>query len=385
MVVRWGRAAAMMMAALLSVVGCEAGLVRGTEAGKDNTISSLPQTVADSNTTPATGTQPVASNGNAASPNAITPAPAAKKGPGIAVYWGTGNSSGKDANFATVCATPQYDIIIISFANAIGSHTRNMDGYPEMSISGCGGAYNSRNPYLPNCSAVGNIIPTCQAAGKKVILSLGGGDSSVGFASDAEGAAYATTMWNLVLGGNGNVRPFGTAVLDGIDLDIEGGSATGYGAFVAALRALMDADSKKSYIITAAPQCVFPDAWMGPNPNTAITVAPAAFDHLFVQFYNNDCHWANADAFATTYKQWSTLNITRQPKIWIGLPPTTDAATAADYVPVTALPTLVRAGSAFPAYGGVMLWDAGYDLIDTAAVGVPYSQSVAQAQNQLTQ
>jgi hypothetical protein len=55
----------------------------------------------------------------------------------------------------------------------------------------------------------------------------------------------------------------------------------------------------------------------------------------------------------------------------------------ADFVAISSLPALVQAGHAQPSYGGVMLWDAGYDLIDAAPGTVPYSQSIAAAQNSL--
>lgn len=42
-------------------------------------------------------------------------------------------------------------------------------------------------------------------------------------------------------------RPFGTAILDGVDLDIEGGGSTGYVAFVTQLRTHMDA-ADKTYV-----------------------------------------------------------------------------------------------------------------------------------------
>ena len=142
----------------------------------------------------------------------------------------------------------------------------------------------------------------------------------------------------------------------------------------------MDADTRKKYLITSAPQCVFPDAWMGPGLGTALTMAPAAFDHLFVQFYNNDCHWANRKAFDETYGQWSRLSTTAQPKIWVGLPPTADAADKSDLVPVAGLPALVQDAAAASSYGGIMLWDAGYDIVDAVAGQPTYSASVAAAQ-----
>ena len=39
-----------------------------------------------------------------------------------------------------------------------------------------------------------------------------------------------------MLGGTSSTRPFGDAVLDGVDLDIEGGGGTGYAAFISQIR-----------------------------------------------------------------------------------------------------------------------------------------------------
>lgn len=77
--------------------------------------------------------------------------------------------------------------------------------------------------------------------------------------------------------------------MDGIDLDIEGGSSVGYTAFVREIRGLMDAGTKK-YIIAAAPQCPYPDHFIGPSPGTALGDVPEMVDELYIQFYNNYCH-----------------------------------------------------------------------------------------------
>lgn len=59
-------------------------------------------------------------------------------------------------------------------------------------------------------------------------------------------------------------------MLDGVDLDIEIGSYKYYPDFVKELRRLMRADTSKRYLLTAAPQCPYPDKWMGPvNSGTA--------------------------------------------------------------------------------------------------------------------
>lgn len=58
-------------------------------------------------------------------------------------------------------------------------------------------------------------IKTCQAKGKLVTLSLGGGTGQVGFSSDSEASSFADQIWNMFLGGSSSTRPFGDAVLDG--------------------------------------------------------------------------------------------------------------------------------------------------------------------------
>lgn len=53
--------------------------------------------------------------------------------------------------------------------------------------------------------------------------------------------------------------------MDGVDLDIEIGSHKYDPDFVREMRRLMKTDPNKQYLITAAPQCPFPDRWMGPQ------------------------------------------------------------------------------------------------------------------------
>ena len=53
--------------------------------------------------------------------------------------------------------------------------------------------------------------------------------------------------------------------MDGIDLDIEGGDYKYYPEFITELRTLMDNDQSKGYLITGAPQCLYPDHHMGPE------------------------------------------------------------------------------------------------------------------------
>ena len=58
--------------------------------------------------------------------------------------------------------------------------------------------------------------------------------------------------------------------MDGVDLDIEGGSKAYWADFIIELRRLMDTDNANNYIISGAPQCPFPDAWLGPSNGSAL-------------------------------------------------------------------------------------------------------------------
>ena len=123
-----------------------------------------------------------------------------------------------------------------------------------------------------------------------------------------------------------------SAILDGINLDIEGGQSTGYTTFVKQIRSLMDA-SGRDYIISAAPQCVYPDAYLGPGEGTALTDAADAFDEVYVQFYNNYCSTGYSSAFWASYKQWiSYANATSPngPRIYIGMPSSKGGASRSD-------------------------------------------------------
>jgi len=62
----------------------------------------------------------------------------------------------------------------------------------------------------------------------------------------------------VYLGGTSSARPFGTSILDGVDLDIEEPSTGSqfYPDFVDKLTSLWSGASKK-YYLTAVPQCKF--------------------------------------------------------------------------------------------------------------------------------
>ena len=109
-------------------------------------------------------------------------------------------------------------------------------------------------------------------------------------------------------------------------------------------------------IITAAPQCPFPDAWIGNVLTTGL------FDYVWVQFYNNPpCQYTSRDInnLESAWKQW-TSDIPAN-KIFLGLPASPEAA-GSGFIAVDDLTSKVlQAIKGSSKYGGVMLWSRYYD------------------------
>ncbi|RXW16586.1 hypothetical protein EST38_g9260 [Candolleomyces aberdarensis] len=199
-------------------------------------------------------------------------------------------------------------------------------------------------------------ISACQSKGKLITLSLGGVTGAVGLSSDSQASAFADLIWNLFLGGKSSTRPFGTAILDGIDLDIEGGTSNYYATFVDRIRSLGKASGRK-YYFSAAPQCVYPDAALGTVLNAAV------FDAVYVQFYNNNCGLQNfGQAASWNFGSWDywarSVSRSKTTKVYIGAPASSSAAGGGpvDIGTLSRIATQMR--KSFPSFGGVMLWDA---------------------------
>ncbi|KAH8517689.1 hypothetical protein H0E87_005564 [Populus deltoides] len=258
---------------------------------------------------------------------------------GIPVYWG---QNGNEGTLAETCATGNYDYVILAFLPTFGNGQT-----PMINLAGhC-------DPYSNGCTKLSPDIKSCQAKGIKVMLSIGGGAGSYYLASKEDAKQVATYLWNNFLGGNSSSRPLGPAVLDGIDFDIEGGTNQHWDD----LARFLSAYSKqgKKVHLTAAPQCPFPDAWVGNALQTGL------FDYVWVQFYNNPpCQFSGDIAnLEDAWKQWIS-SIPAQ-KIFLGLPAAPDAA-GSGFIPVADLTSKVLPaikGSA--KYGGVMLWSKYYD------------------------
>lgn len=258
----------------------------------------------------------------------------------IAIYWG---QNGNEGTLAETCATGDYGFVILAFLSSFGAGRT-----PQLNLAGhC-------DPYSNGCTGLSSDIETCQAQGVKVILSIGGGAGAYSLASQDDARQVALYLWNNFLGGQSSKRPLGDAVLDGVDFDIEGGSPDHYDDLARYLSAY-SARGRKVYL-TAAPQCPYPDAWVGGALDTGL------FDNVWVQFYNNPpCQYASGQVtnLDDAWKQW-TSGI-KATNIFLGLPAAPDAA-GSGYIPAgdltsRVLPMLKRSNK----YGGVMLWSKYYD------------------------
>ncbi|KAI8141941.1 glycoside hydrolase [Fennellomyces sp. T-0311] len=278
-------------------------------------------------------------------------------------YWGQNSYGAANPNdqanwqkpLRAYCDENTVDMFPIAFLTTFFS----TGGKPTINLANeCNSVDNHTFPgtQLANCTAgLQEDIKYCQSRGKALTLSLGGATGGAGFSSDEQAAGFADTIWNDFLGGSSNTRPFGNAILDGIDLDIEGGGASHYPAFLHKLKSYLD-NADKKYYVTAAPQCVFPDA------NLQTTINQIGIDAVFVQFYNNPCGLqAYGRATQWNFGMWDywARHVSPNPnvKVYIGAPASNTAA-GGGYVPFDTLQKITReTRSSFPSFGGVMFWD----------------------------
>ncbi|EPS99093.1 hypothetical protein FOMPIDRAFT_97135 [Fomitopsis schrenkii] len=280
----------------------------------------------------------------------------------VTAYWGQDSYGATHTDYVNFqqpisyyCQDDAIDVIPIAFVNAFFG----TGGYPVLNLANTCNTTNAdyfTGTNLLNCSFLASDIEYCQNQGKAVTISLGGGGATVGFTNDSQAQSFADQIWNVFLGGSSDDRPFGTVVLDGVDLDIEGGSQTGYAAFITQLRTHFTG-ADKSYYISGAPQCEYPDQYLGSALNSAW------FDMVYVQFYNNPCGLQNFDeASGWDYGIWDiwARNTSLNPnvKIFVGAPASTTAAGTGYQTPQALSDYAVTTRNSFPSFGGVMMWDA---------------------------
>ncbi|KAK8912472.1 hypothetical protein H634G_06311 [Metarhizium anisopliae BRIP 53293] len=283
------------------------------------------------------------------------------------VYWGqNGGGTIENNDLAAYCQPNSgIDVLVLAFLYQFG----NGGNIPSGTIGQS--CYISTSGQGQNCEALTAAIHTCQSAGVKIILSLGGATSSYSLQTQAQAEQIGQYLWDSY-GNSGNKtvqRPFGSNFVNGFDFDIEvnGGSSQYYQYMIAKLRANFASDKSNTYLITGAPQCPIPE------PNMGVIISNSVFDHLYVQFYNNNNYTVpcalgiNGNA-PFNYNNWTSF-IADTPsagaKIFIGVPASPLASTgtpsgAQYYAAPEQLAAIVGEYRSDAHFGGIMMWSAGF-------------------------
>ncbi|KAK7965193.1 carbohydrate-binding module family 1 protein [Apiospora saccharicola] len=280
----------------------------------------------------------------------------------MAVYWGQNFEAGGQQRLSTYCGSAKFNIIPIAFLVSLTDPVINLA---------------NGNANCTTFPGVAEDIKTCQSKhGKTVMLSIGGSTyNEGGFGTPSQARAAADKVWNL-FGPNTRTadRPFGSAVVDGFDFDLESPTRNMV-PFAQRLRELMDAaPNSKRYYLSAAPQCPFPDVADG-----EMLAGQVGFDFVMVQFYNNYCGVQSFVASAASafnlaaWDAWARGNTSdgsrgsKNPdvKILLGVPASRAAASTGFLEPALLKP-VVEYAATFSSFGGVMMWDMSH-LYSSAA------------------
>ncbi|KAI1329771.1 putative class III chitinase [Xylariaceae sp. FL0255] len=267
----------------------------------------------------------------------------------IAVYWGQNSANGANTQQRlsySITANNGIDVIPIAFMTGINTLSVNF----ASASNDCTTASNG----LLICPEIEADIKTCQANGKTIMLSIGGATySEGGFSSASAAQSAAKTVWDLFGSPTSTAnRPFGTAVIDGFDLDLES-SNSNFDSFAAEMRTLMATDTSKTYYLSAAPQCPYPDAAVG-----YVLSSSTKFDFVNVQFYNNYC---GVNDYPTnfnfdTWDSWAKSSANPNAKVLLGVPASASAA-GSGYVSSSQLATIISNVKQYSSFGGLMMWD----------------------------
>lgn len=251
-----------------------------------------------------------------------------------------------------------------------------MNNFPGNPYPGMNHAYHCWSTFpgtnLLNCPNIGSDIQYCQSKGKKIGISLGGAVGTYGFQSNNQASDFAYTLWNLFFEGQSSMRPYGNAILDFVDFNIESGSSIGYYQLSKTLRALMSS-GRKRYFMTSAPQCVYPDRYSGPGAGYLLSTNDTNYiDNVFIQFYNNHCGLQNyPDSF--NYNVWNNWVVTKNSSLSIGFP-SHNLAAGSGFVDTTKLSVILKdTYQKFPtSFKGIMGWDVGFAFVNNFGQSVNY-------------
>ena len=312
------------------------------------------------------------SAGESAKSTAVTGTTAASSGGGggtalpkhaVTGYWQNFNNGATVQKISDVSS--QYDIIAVAFADATttpGAVTFNLDS------AGLGGY---------TVDQFKADIKAKQAAGKKVIVSVGGQNGTVSVSDSTSASNFANSVYSLM-------QTYG---FDGVDIDLENGLNATY--MSQALRSL-SAKAGSSLIITMAPQTIDMQSTSNAYFQTALNVKDI-LTVVNMQYYNSG---SMLGCDGKVYSQGSVDFLTAlaciqlegglaPSQVGLGLPASTSAA-GSGYVSPTvvnnALDCLTagtncgsfKPSKTYPGLRGAMTWSTNWD----AAAGSSWSSAV---------
>ncbi|MEU6353845.1 glycoside hydrolase family 18 protein [Streptomyces sp. NPDC047072] len=330
-----------------TVTGLAASTSYGFQVTATNSAGESAKSAAVTGTTSATG----GGGGTALPKHAVTG------------YWQNFNNGATVQRLSDVQA--QYDIIAVAFADATttpGAVTFTLDS------AGLGGY--TVDQFKADVKAK-------QAAGKKVIVSVGGQNGTVSVSDSASAANFANSVYSLM-------QTYG---FDGVDIDLENGLNATY--MSQALKSL-SAKAGSSLIITMAPQTIDMQSTSGAYFQTALNIKDI-LTVVNMQYYNSG---SMLGCDGKVYSQGSVDFLTAlaciqlegglsPSQVGLGLPASTSGA-GSGYVSPTvvnnALDCLTRGTSCgsfkpsktYPDLRGAMTWSTNWD----ASAGNAWSNTV---------
>ncbi|MFJ4242094.1 chitinase [Streptomyces iakyrus] len=283
--------------------------------------------------------------------NTSGPGPALPKH-AVTGYWQNFNNGAAVQKISDVPS--HYDIIAVAFADATGT-----PGAVSFTLDSAG-----LNGYTVDQFKAD--VKAKQAAGKKVIISVGGERGTVTVNDAASATNFADSVWSVM-------QEYG---FDGVDIDLENGLNSTY--MTQALRAL-SAKAGPSLIITMAPQTIDMQSTSNSYFQTALNIKDI-LTVVNMQYYNSGSmlgcdgkvYSQGTVDFLTALACIQLENGLAPSQVGLGLPASTRAAGGGHVSPTVvnnALDCLTKATNCgsfkpprtYPALRGAMTWSTNWD------------------------